>query len=89
METFFVCIHVVHPYSSIYTATPLKKSHFISSEGSNHYMINNLPIAVHAFTMRSVSVDEILQLKYVNCYTSFTGLPLKVEIAPSVLSAFT
>ena len=43
-------------------------------------MINNLSIAVHAFgrcKLRSLSVDEILLLRYVNRSTNFMCLPLK------------
>ena len=51
-------------------------------------MVDNLSIAVYAFPMRSLaslSVDEILLLRYVNWSTNFRGLPLKVETAPSCL----
>ena len=51
-------------------------------------MINNLSISVHAFTrhmLTSLSVDEILLLRYMNLSTNFRGLPLQVKIAPSFL----
>ena len=45
-------------------------------------------MAVHTFTrhmLTSLSVDEILLLWYVNLSTNFRGLPLKMEMAPSLL----
>ena len=51
-------------------------------------MINNLLNAVHAFAnriLKSLSVDETLLPKYMNWSINFTGLPLKVEMAPSTL----
>ena len=50
-------------------------------------MINNLLIAVHVFARHmftTLSVDEILLLRYVNLSTNFKGLPLTVDIAPSL-----
>ena len=41
--------------------------------------------AAHAFTrhiLTSLSVDKILLPRYVNLSTNFSGLPVKVEIAP-------
>ena len=82
-------VQVVHPYSSTDTATVWKKSHYIlSSEWSDFYILDNLSVEVHAFPMRmliSFSVDEILQLRYVNWFTNFRGLPLEVEKAPPYL----
>ena len=49
-------------------------------------MIDNLSIAVHAFAkyrLTSLSVDEILLLRYMNFSTNFRDLPLKGEMAPS------
>ena len=95
----FIRVHVVHPYSKIDTAIAEKKSCFILSERSDFYMVNNLSMAVYAFTwhmLTSFSVDEILLPKYVNWSTNFRGLPFKVEMASfcfkhmnSVLFAFT
>ena len=51
-------------------------------------MIDKLLIAVHAsarHVLVSLSVDEILLLRYVNLRNNFRGLPLKVEVAPSSL----
>ena len=65
----FVRIQLVHPYSSIDTATAWKKSYFILSGRSDFHMIDNLSIIVHTFSMcilTSLSVDEILLLWYVN-----------------------
>ena len=62
-------------------------------------MIDNLSIAVHAFTsciLKSFSVDETLLLRYVSLSTNFREPPFSVEMYPfrlkhvySVLSAFT
>ena len=86
---------MVHPYSSIDTATAWKN--FILSD--NFSIIDSLSIAVNAFSRRmltSLSVDEILLLRYVNLFTNFRGLLLKVAIAlfpfkhtNSVLFSFT
>ena len=60
---YFVCIHVVHPYSSIDTTTAWKKLCFISSVRSNFHMTNSLSLAVHTFArcvLMSFSVDETL-----------------------------
>ena len=46
-------------------------------------------MAVHTFSLHiltSLSVDEILLPRYVNCSTNFRGLPLKMKIAPSCLN---
>ena len=62
-------------------------------------MTDNLFVADHAFPIRvltSLSVDEILLPRYVNCSTGLRGLPLSVDMSPfllkhmnSVLSEFT
>ena len=46
----FVSIHVVHPYSSMNTATTWKKYSFISLDRSDFYKIDYISIVVHAFT---------------------------------------
>ena len=94
----FISIHLVHPYSSMNTATAWKKSWFILLDWSDFYMIDNLPIAFHAFArhlLTSLSVDEMLVPRYENLTTNFRGLPLTVKMAPfylkhiySVLFAF-
>ena len=51
-------------------------------------MIDNLSIAVHPFsmcTLTSLPVDEILLLRYVNWFANFRGLQLRVEMATSCL----
>ena len=51
-------------------------------------MTKNLPMVLHAFPkflLTSLSVDEILLLRYVNCSTNFRGLPLRVERVPFCL----
>ena len=48
-------------------------------------MIDNLSIAVHAFTkciLISLSVDEKLLPKYMNLSTNFKGSPYREEMAP-------
>ena len=90
---------MVHLYSSIDTAIVWKKSRFILSDKSYFYMIDNLWIVVHAFAWRvstSLSVDKIVQPRYVNLSTNFRGSPLREEVAPcrlklvySVVFAFT
>ena len=95
----FVSVHVVHPYSSMDTATTRKKSRFILLDWSNFCMINSVSIEFHAFdrcSMTSFSVDEILLSRYVNWSTNYDGLSLRVEMAPfcfklmySALFAFT
>ena len=49
-------------------------------------MIDNLSITVHAFArhmLTSLSVNEILLLRYVNLSTNFRGPPHKIEMVPS------
>ena len=49
-------------------------------------MISSLSIAVLAFTRQkliSLSVDEMLLLRYMNLSTNFTGPPFRVEMIPS------
>ena len=57
-----VSVHVVHPYSSIYTTAAWKKLRFILSFRSDFHMTSSLSIVVHAFASRvlSLSVDETL-----------------------------
>ena len=65
----FISIHVVYPYSSVDTATAWKKSHFILSDQSDFYMINNMSIAFLPFSrhiLTSLLVDEMLLLRCVN-----------------------
>ena len=48
-------------------------------------MIDNLPVVLNAFAwciLTSLSIDEMLLLRYANWFTNFRGLPLKVEMAP-------
>ena len=80
----FVSFQGVHLYSSICTATAWEKTLFILSDWSNFLMINNMSMAVHAFSRRmmsSLSVDKILLSRYMNKSNNFRGLPLKIEIA--------
>ena len=76
-----VSVQVVHPYSCTDTFTAWKKSCFILSKISNFHMIDNQSITVYTFArymLTSLSVDEILLLRYVNMSTNFRGLPLRV-----------
>ena len=88
-STFFsihlVSVHVMHPYSSIDTATAWKKLRFILSVRFDFQVTDRLSLAVHAFASRvsmSVSVDEILLPRQVNLSTSFRELPFTVEMSP-------
>ena len=57
----------MHHYNSTNTVTAWKKSHFVLSDGSDFYIIDNLSIAVCTFTrcmLILLSVDEILLLRY-------------------------
>ena len=77
----FVCIQVVQ-YSSIDTATTLKKSYFILSERSEFHMIDSPSIAVDTFArcmLISFSIDEILQLSYINWSIDYRGFATKSE----------
>ena len=67
LSSFFsiqlVSIQVVHPYSTMDMATASKILPFILADMSDFHRINNLWIAVHAFTSQvlvSFSVDEML-----------------------------
>ena len=69
-------------------ATARKKSSFILSDRSDFHMIDNLSMAVNTFISRmltSLSVDEILLLRYENWSINSRGLPLEVEMAPHCL----
>ena len=55
---------------------------------SNFHMFYNLSIAFRTFAkhmLTSLSVDDMLLLKYMNCYTNFRGLPFTVEMTLSFL----
>ena len=88
---FAMCLvsaHVVHPYSSLDTATAWKKCHFILSDWSDFQMTNNLSIAACIFArhiLTSLSVDETLLLRYMNLWTNFTCIPLRMKMAPYCL----
>ena len=88
----------IHPYCSINTATIGKTFCFIVLEKANLQMINNLLLTVNDFArgmVTSLSVDEILLLRYMNLSTNFLGQPLRAEMAScfkhmsSILFAFT
>ena len=89
------CIRIV-----VSTQLQLERiSSFIISDRLDFHMIDNLSIGFHAFVKRVLillSLDEILQLRYVNGSTNFRGFPHRVEMAPfclnhinSILLAFT
>ena len=78
----FASVNVVHPYSSMDTATTWKKSRFILSMRSDFHMIDNLSIAVLTFArcmLTSLSLDEILP-RYANSSTNYRRLPFKSEM---------
>ena len=84
----FVSIPVVHPFSSIDTATSWKKPHFIISIRLDFHKINSLSKAFHAFIklmLILLSVDKMLLPRYVNWSTDFRGWPLWVQITPFCL----
>ena len=63
---------------------------FILSVRPDFYMMNKLSVPIHAFIrymLISVSVDEILLPRYIDCFTNFVVLPLKVEIFLLVLKS--
>ena len=80
----FIEVQLVLPYHSTDMAAIWKNSCFISSERLDFYMVNHLLIAVYVYpmTLKSLSVDEILILKYMKWSTKFRGLSF-------VLSVFT
>ena len=58
-----VSVHVVHPYSSIYTIAAWKKPHVVLSDRSAFHMTDSLSMAVHAFVscvLMLFLVDEML-----------------------------
>ena len=78
---------VQHPVSTD-TTTAWKNYLFSLSVRSDFHMPDNLFIAYHVFPIRvltSLSVDEILLSRYVNCSTGFRGLPSSVEMSPRFL----
>ena len=65
----FVSVHVMHPNSSVDTATVWKKYRFILSNRSDFHMINNQLILFNVFAkhiLTSLSLDEMLLPKYVS-----------------------
>ena len=79
----FVCAHVVHPYSSMETATAWKKFNFVLLDRSDSHMIDGLSVAVHALARRiltSFSEGEIMLARYVNLSTNFRGSPNRMEM---------
>ena len=68
-----------------HTATAWKKNSFILSKRSDFYMVVNLEISVHAFTMImliSLSLDEILLPKCMNYPTNFRVWLFNEEMVP-------
>ena len=60
----FVCVHVVHPYSSIDVTAAWKKLRFILSVRSDFHIIDSLLIAVHAFVnLVSMSLQQSTRRK--------------------------
>ena len=95
----FVRVQVVQPYSITDIITAWKNCRFSLSVRLDFHITHNLFVAAHAFpicVLSSLSVDEILLPRYVNCSTGLRGLPSSVEMSPfslkhmnSVLSKFT
>ena len=84
----FVRAHVVHPLSSFGTMAPWKKSHFILLDKSHFDMIKYPLLADLTFArhlLMSLSVDEMLLLRYINLSTNFREQPFRVEMPPSWL----
>ena len=81
-----VSVHVVHPYNRTDMTWPLLGiNRFILSDKSDFNMINNLSIAVYAFTgciLMSFSVDETLLLRYMNLSSSFREPLVSVDMSP-------
>ena len=76
----FVSIHLC----GMNTASALKKFRFILSDRSDFHLIVNLSKAFHSFARRvltSLSVDEMLLLRYGNYSTNFTSLALRMKTA--------
>ena len=75
-------------YRSWNTATVGERSRFLQSYRLDFHMIDAQSIALPAFAKRMltlVSVNKVLQLKYVNRSTNLRDLPLKVEMVNSCL----
>ena len=73
-------VSVVQTYYSTDTA----KFHFMISENVDVYMINDVFIVVQIIPLgmlTSISVDEIMLLRYVNRSTNFRGLSFNFEAA--------
>ena len=78
LSSFFsirlISVHLVYPHGRIDMTAALKKLRFILSDRFGFHMIDNLSMAVYAFSSRilmSFSVDEMLLRRYVNLSTSF------------------
>ena len=67
------------------TATASKNPRLVLSDRSNLHtsIVDNMLLVVSALPMcmlTSLSVVEISRLKYMNCFTHFRGLPLKLRV---------
>ena len=77
----FVSINVLHLCNSTDTSSACEKSCFILLDKSDFHMVDSLSIAILAFVrciLTSLSVDEMLLLKYKNLSTNFRELLLRV-----------
>ena len=84
----FVMVQMVQPYSSTDITTTLKNCRFRLSASSDFHMTYNLFVASNASPIRvliSLSVDEILLPRYMNCSTGLRGLQSSVEMSPFFL----
>ena len=72
----FVSVYVVYLYISMDTASAWKKSHLILSDRSDFHIIDNQLIIFHVFAghILSLSVNEMLLLRYVNWVIDYRGL---------------
>ena len=80
----FVYDKVVQSYSITDTTSASNISRFILSEKSDFSMVNKMAITVYIFSMHvgtTLTVDEILQPTYMNCFTDFWGLPFREKFS--------
>ena len=67
-----VSVHLVHPYSRIDKTTAWKRLRFILSDRYDFHMIDNLLIAIHAFTSRI-----LMSFQWMRCFRSLWTCSLR------------
>ena len=81
--SFFI-IHHVHPFSSMDTATALKKSSFILVDNSDFCMINNVSISFHIFAKHMFDITynrwDVTAMTYI-CMYIILFLITKVQLS--------